>query len=100
MRMAFLSRGFKNLQWYSMTEQIRTSDLDALIFFIRRKELDTDTHARSAFQLEVRQGSCELRNAIRGMPGSGFELRSPHTVVRVENRKETSKDFPRKYPFF
>ena len=58
-------------------EQIRTSDLDALIFFIRRKELDTDTHARSAFQLEVRQGSCELRNAIRGMPGSEFEPRSP-----------------------
>ena len=51
--------------------------MDALIFFIRRKELDTDTHARSAFQLEVRQGSCELRNAIRGMPGSGFEPRSP-----------------------
>ena len=74
--------------------------MDALIFFVRRKELDTDTHARSAFQLEVRQGSCELRNAIRGMPGSEFEPRSPHTVVRVENRKETSKDFPRKYPFF
>ena len=51
--------------------------MDALIFFIRRKELDTDTHARSAFQLEVRQGSCELRNAIRGMPGSEFEPRSP-----------------------
>ena len=74
--------------------------MDALIFFVRRKELDTDTHARSAFRLEVRQGSYELRNAIRGMPGSGFEPRSPHTAVRVENRKETSKDFPRKYPFF
>ena len=46
-------------------------------FFIRRRELDTDTHAQSAFQSEVRQGSCELRNAIRGMPGSEFEPRSP-----------------------
>ena len=27
-------------------------------FFVRRKELDTDTHARSAFQSEVRRGSC------------------------------------------
>ena len=46
-------------------------------FFVRRKELDTDTHARSAIGSEVRQGSCELRNAIRGMPGSEFEPRSP-----------------------
>ena len=35
--MVFLSRGFKNLQWYSMTEQIRTSDLDALIFLLDEK---------------------------------------------------------------
>ena len=46
-------------------------------FFVRRKELDIDTHARSAIGSEVRQGSCELRNAIRGMPGSEFEPRSP-----------------------
>ena len=46
-------------------------------FFVRRKELDTDTHARSAIGSEVRQGSCELRSAIRGMPGSEFEPRSP-----------------------
>ena len=45
-------------------------------------------------------GFLRMATAIRGMPGSEFEPRSPHTVVRVENRKETSKDFPRKYPFF
>ena len=59
--------------------------MDALIFFVRRKELDTDTHARSAFQLEVRQGSCELRNAIRGMPGSEFEPRSPLQDVLMKD---------------
>ena len=46
-------------------------------FFVRRKELDIDTHARSAIGSEVRQGSCELRSAIRRMPGSEFEPRSP-----------------------
>ena len=59
--------------------------MDVLIFFVRRKELDTDTHARSAFRLEVRQGSCELRNAIRGMPGSGFEPRSPLQDVLMKD---------------
>ena len=46
-------------------------------FFVRRKELDIDTHARSAIGSEVRQGSCELRSAIRRMPGSEFEPRRP-----------------------
>jgi len=97
--------------------------LDALIFFVRRKELDTDTHARSAFQSEVRQGSCELRQAIRGMPGSEFEPRSPlqketpptrvvflfgafsicaanrpPAATFIEKRRETRKGFPRKHP--
>ena len=102
MHMVFLSRGFKNLQWYSMTKRNTTHSGGASFWsifdlrckspacgdfyrkaegnpqrfpsqtppssrrtkdsaFVRRKELAADTHARSAFQSEVRQGFCVER---------------------------------------
>ena len=49
----------------------------ASCFFIRRRTRCLHPAPEARFNQEVRQGSCEWRGAIRGMPGSEFEPRCP-----------------------
>ena len=65
-----------------------------VLFFSLDGELAASTHARSAYQISGgRQGSCELPQAIRGMPGSEFEPRSPLQDVLMKDAAQKTPHF-------
>ena len=73
--------------------QNRTSNLGVL-FFLLDEENSLPPPVREAhIQSEVRQGSCELPQAIRGMPGSEFEPRSPlqNVLMKDAAQKNTAR---------
>ena len=68
-------------------EQSRTSRNGCPAFFMRKQNsLPPPACARRACKTEVRQGSCEWPQAIRGMPGSEFEPRHPLQNKRTSER--------------
>ena len=61
--------------------------MDVLFLFCRGRTRNLHPCAKRNENREVRQGSCEWPKAIRGMPGSEFEPRSP-----LQKKEDIRKD--------
>ena len=91
MHMRFLSRGFKNLQWYSMTKR-NTIRKDGVSFWndAGRLGLAASTCAKRV-KSRGEAGLLRMAVAIRGMPGSEFEPRRGRVTSLARSAEPRSK---------